>query len=108
MSVDRSSYSEKEILKALWSDGDYIHTKKEADDAAKKYAPMLTNVATAVNIRCSGSLGSRSVMKQIQVLLHYCIGNQKLRINKNTLVPSTGVLVVSAAVGAGKNIYHNL
>ena len=31
-----------------------------------------------------------------------------LRINANTLVPSTSALVVSAKVGSGKSIYHKL
>ena len=69
---------------------------------------MLAKVATAVDIRCSGSLGSRSVRKQIQALLHFAIGNQKMRVNANTFVPSTAALVISAMVGCGKSIYHKL
>ena len=68
----------------------------------------MTGLATAVDIRCGGSLGTRSVRKQIQALLHFAIGNQKLRINANTLVPSTSALVITGTVGAGKSIYHKL
>ena len=98
----------KRIFNGLWNDKDYVHTKKMAEESANEHAPLLTNVATAVDIRCCGSLGTRSVCKQIQALFHFAIGNQKLRINANTLVPSTVALVVSALVGSGKSLYHTL
>ena len=85
-----------------------MYTKSTAENAVLKYAPMLTKVVTGDVIRCSGSLGSRSVRKQIQALCHFAIGNQKLRVNANTLVPSTSALVISAVVGSGKSLYHSL
>ena len=69
---------------------------------------MLIDVAAPVDIRFSGSLGTRSVRKQIQALSHYSIGNQKLPINAHTYVPPTAFLVISATVGSGKSIYHKL
>ena len=98
MSVASSLRTEEETLNDLWSAEDYIHSKKEADVAARKFAQMSTKLATALDIRCSGTLGTLSVRKQLLVLIHYCIGNQKLRVNGNTLVPSTAFLVVSAVV----------
>ena len=95
------------IFNGLWEDKDVMYMKKNADEAAKEHAPYLSRVATAVDIRCCGSLGSRSVRKQIQALLHFAMGNTKLRINANTLVPSTAALVVNATVGSGKNLYHS-
>ena len=97
-----------QLFKDLWADKDYIHYKKEAAESAVKNAPFLTKVATAVDIRCCGSLGTRSVRKQIQALTHFALGNMKLRINANSLVPSTAALVISAKVGAGKSLYHKL
>ena len=101
-------YNEEELFGKLWKEKDYVHTKKSAENSARKHAPMFSKVATAVNIRCGGALGSRSVRKQIQALLHFAIGNQKMRINSNTFVPSTVALVISANVGSGKSIYHEL
>ena len=98
----------KRIFNALWSDGDYVTTKKQADESAKQHSPMLTKLATAVDTRCCGGLGTRSVRKQIQALFHFAIGNQKMRVNANTLVPSTAALVVSALVGSGKSLYHSI
>ena len=98
----------KRIFGGLWKNKDYIHTKKESDDSVAEHAPMLTKLATAVDIRCCGSLGTRSVRKQIQALFHFAIGNQKMGVNANTLVPSTSALVVSAIVGSGKSLYHDL
>ena len=72
------------------------------------YAPFLSKVAAAVDIRACGSLGTRVVRKQVQALIHFAMGNTKMRINANSLVPSTAALVVSASVGAGKNLYHTL
>ena len=56
--IDRSH-----IFKTLWSDKDYLIATKKAAEAAAKYAPFLSKVATAVDIRCCGSLGTRSVRK---------------------------------------------
>ena len=49
----------KRIFNALWSDGDYVTTKKQADESAKQHSPMLTKLATAVDTRCCGGLGTR-------------------------------------------------
>ena len=56
---------EKVIFSNLWSDKDFVYTKKQAHDASVKHAPMLTKLATAVDIRCCGSLGTRCVRKLI-------------------------------------------
>ena len=92
----------------LWRDKDYLILRKEADDAATKAVPMLTKLETTLDIRGCGSLGTRSVRKQIQALSHFAIGNQKMRVNANTLVPSTSALIISAVVGSGKSLYHSL
>ena len=99
MSVVRSTSSEDEILKDMFTNPDYNHSKKVADDLAVKFASMLNSVATDMGITFSRVLGTRSVRKQIQALAHYCIGNQKLRVNANTHVPSTAVLRISPTVG---------
>ena len=108
MASNKESELKRIFNNGLWADGDYRILKKEADDAASKAVPMLTKLATAVDIRGCGSLGTRSVRKQIQALCHFAIGNQKLRVNANTLVPSTSALVISAVVGSGKSLYHSL
>jgi len=108
MNQSRNSAEVKRIFNSLWSNRDYAHTKKLADEYAARHAPMLTRVATAVDIRCCGSLGTRSVRKQIQSLFHFAIGNMKMRVNANSMVPSTSALMVSALVGSGKSLYHKL
>ena len=106
MASNKESELKRIFNNGLWADGDYRILKKEADDAASKAVPMLTKLATAVDIRGCGSLGTRSVRKQIQALCHFAIGNQKMRVNANTLVPSTCALVISGKVGSGKSLYH--
>ena len=108
MSTSSKLAEVRRIFGGLWKDKDYVHTKKEAHESATKYLPMLTRLATAVDIRCCGGLGTRCVRKQIQALFHFAISNQKMRVNANTLVPSTSALVVSATVGSGKSLYHGL
>ena len=98
----------KRIFHGLWSNEDYVATKQIADNSAASNVPMLTKLATAVDTRGCGSLGTRSVRKQIQALLHFAIGNQKLRVNAISLVPSTSAVVVAARVGQGKSLYHTL
>ena len=105
---EETNSEEDRIFNGLWNDKDYVNVKLNATKAAAAHAPFLTRLATAVDIRCGGSLGTRSVRKQMQALLHFAIGNQKLRINANTLVPSTSALVITGTVGAGKSIYHKL
>ena len=79
MASDGGKHDEDALMKELWSNEDYVLTKKKADDESIKNAPLLSKIATSVDIRCSGSLGLRSVRKQIQALFHYAIGNQKIR-----------------------------
>ena len=83
MSEEKNSDTDR-IFNGLWNDKDYVNAKLNATKATTNHAPFLTPLATAVDIRCGGSLGTRSVRKQIQALLHFAIGNQKLRINANT------------------------
>ena len=106
--AEESASDQSGIFNDLWRDKDYRHSVEVAAKAAAKYAPFLTKVATAVDIRCGGALGTRSVRKQIQSLIHFSIGNMKMRVNANELVLSTAALVVSPPVGAGKNIYQKL
>ena len=98
----------KRIFNGLWSNEDYVKTKQIADESAATNAPMLSKLATAIDIRGCGSLGTRSVRKQIQALLHFAIGNQKMRVNANSLVPSTSALVLAVLVGSGKSLYHTV
>ena len=52
-----------QVFDDLWQDKDYLDHKKEAAESAAEHAPFLTKVATAVDIRCCRSLGTRSVRK---------------------------------------------
>ena len=43
------------IFNGLWNDKDYANAKLNATKAAAAHAPLLTRLATAVDIRCGGS-----------------------------------------------------
>ena len=83
---------ETKIFDRLWANEDYTHSKKAAHKAATEYAPLLTKLETAVDIRCCGSLGTRCVGQQNQALLHFSIGNQKMRVNAKSIKGSRGSL----------------
>ena len=68
MSDDRAN-DDLDIFKALWQDKDYLHSTEVASNAAVKFAPLLTKVATAVDIRCCGSLGTRFVVTIVMVVI---------------------------------------
>ena len=68
MSEDKNS-DEDRIFNGLWNDNDYVNAKLNATKAAAAHAPFLTRLATAVDIRCCGSLGTRSFRKPTQANL---------------------------------------
>ena len=66
------------------------------------------DVSVAFDRRCSGSLGSRVSRKQLQALVHLASGNELLRVNSSSTVPSTCALCITGFIGKGKTKYFKL
>ena len=59
MIAEDSTPDYSRIFQSLQADKDIVTATNKAAKAAAKYAPFLTKVATAVDIRCCGSLGTK-------------------------------------------------
>ena len=94
------------IIEEMWQEEGYKTTQNSALQSARQSAPMLTNVAVAINTHLGGSLGSRSTRKQLQGILHHTAGNLVLQVNSSSMLPATYFLPVAAFVGKGKSPYY--
>ena len=65
-------------------------------------------VAVSFDKRCSGSLGARASRKQFQALIHLASGNEEMRVNSGSSIPSTCALCIPAFIGKGKTVYFRL
>ena len=92
----------EDMIIEMWTDKNYLLTKSWAIESFKRNAPLLYDVSVAFDRRCSGSLGSRVSRKQLQALVHLASGNELLRVNSSSSVPSTCALCIPAFIGKGK------
>ena len=96
------------LFHEMWNNENYITTKHRVLLSATNNAPLLTAVAVSFEKRCSGSLGTRSSRKQLQCLVHLASGNEVMRVNSGSSIPSTSALCICAFIGKGKTKVSNL
>ena len=106
MEPEPSREEMKKIFRGMWQQKNYSTTLQRALDTAREKAPMSTKIAVAIDTHLGGSLGCRSVRKQLQGLIHHACGNLRMRVNSTSSMPSTYFLPVCAFIGESKSPYY--